>query len=235
MTLTPASVPTGSLSDTGVVPWNGTLRGVVRRLTGRTAGRHLLTTHPRREILAPGPVKGGGMNPQWERATQVCPSIDLPTDLLEALRAHAESRELGPVEAQALVCFQTQSRRIGKAGLLMKLAGADDKEITQAVIVTPTRLVWAQRGDGDAAPGAHSQLLSRLDVIDYEKSPAAQLLPDHGLEIHGIEAQGGHVGTLFFGMGEGPDADHARQVLKEAVRAAQGEGPRPAADAATAG
>ena len=171
------------------------------------------------------------MKPEWERSTRVCPSIDLQADLLEALRAHAESRELGPVEAQALVCFQTRSRRIGKAGLLMKLAGADHKEITQAVIVTPTRLVWAQRGDADA-PSAHSQLLSRLDVTDYEKSPAVQLLPDHGLEVHGIEAQGGHTGTLFFGMGEGPDADHARQVLKEAVRVAQGEGPRPAADAA---
>jgi hypothetical protein len=162
------------------------------------------------------------MRREWERSTRVCPSIDLSDTLLEALRAHAESKELGPVEAQALVCFETASRRIGRAGLLMKLAGADNKEIDQAVIVTPTRLVWAQRSDDDA-PSAHSQLLSRLDVTDYEKGPAAQLLPDHGLEVHGIEAQGGHVGTLFFGMGEGPDADHARQVLKEAVRAARGE------------
>jgi hypothetical protein len=164
------------------------------------------------------------MKQEWERATRVCPSVEFRAELLEALRAHAESAELGPVEAQALVCFETVSRRIGKAGLLMKLAGANHKEIAQAVIVTTTRLVWAQCADGDA-PGAQSQLLSRIDVTDYEKGPAAQLLPDHGLEIHGVEAQGGHVGTLFFGMGEGPDADHARQVLKEAVRAAQGERP----------
>jgi hypothetical protein len=164
------------------------------------------------------------MKQEWERSTRVCPSIDFRADLLEALRAHVESGELGPVEAQALVCFETVSRRIGKAGLLMKLAGASHKEIAQAVIVTPTRLVWAQRADDDA-PGAQSQLLSRLDVTDYEKGPAAQLLPDHGLEVHGIEAQGGHVGTLFFGLGEGSDAEHARQVLMEAVRAAQGERP----------
>jgi hypothetical protein len=161
---------------------------------------------------------------EWERSTRVCPSIDFRGDLLEALRAHVECRELGPVEAQALVCFETVSHRIAGAGLLMKLAGADHKEFAQAVIVTPTRLVWAQCAD-DEAPFAQSQLLSRLDVTDYDKGLAAQLLPDHGLEVHGIEAQGGHVGTLFFGMGEGPDADHARRVLKDAVRTAQGDGP----------
>jgi hypothetical protein len=172
------------------------------------------------------------MKQEWERSTRVCPSIDFRPDLLEALRAHVESRELGPVEAQALVCFETVSHRIARAGLLMKLAGASHKKIAQAVIVTATRLVWAQRADDDA-PGAQSQLLSRLDVSDYEEGPSAQLLPDHGLEVHGIEAQGGHAGTLFFGLGEGPDADHARRVLKEAVRAAQGEGPPPPTTDAT--
>ncbi len=165
------------------------------------------------------------MKPEWERTTRVCPSIAFQTDLLEALRAHVGARELGAVESQALVCFETVSHRLKKAGLLMKLGGADHKEITQAVIVTPTRLVWAQRDDTTAH--AHSQLLARLDISDYEKGPGAQLIPDHGLEVHGVEAQGGLVGTLFFGMGEGPDADHARQVLKDAVRAAHGEGPLP--------
>jgi hypothetical protein len=164
------------------------------------------------------------MKPEWERSTRVCPSIDLQTDLLEALRAHVENRELGPVEAQALVCFETVSRRTKRAGLLMRMGGAGHETTAQAVIITPTRLVWAQRAD-DGEPNASSQLLARLDLADYEKGPGAQLIPDHGLEVHGIEAQGGHVGTLFFGLGEGPDADHARQVFKDAVRAAHGEGP----------
>jgi hypothetical protein len=128
------------------------------------------------------------------------------------------------VEADALVCFESVSRRTGKAGRLMRMTGAGHKEHTQAVLVTPSRLLWASRTEGDA-PDAHSQLLARLDVRDYEQGPAAGLMDDHGLEIHGIAAMGGHVGTLFFGLGEGPDADHARHVLKEAVRAAHGEGP----------
>lgn len=163
------------------------------------------------------------MQRQWERDTRVCPTIGLDAGLLEALRACVAEHEMGPAEAQALVCFETESRRTGKPGLLMKMAGADAKTMTQAVIVTPTRLVWAQRQD-DGAPHAHWAWLDRLDAADYEKGPEAQLIPDHGLQIHGIEHQG-RVGTVFFGLGEGPDADHARQVLKDAVRAAHGEGP----------
>jgi hypothetical protein len=162
---------------------------------------------------------------EWDRETRVCPTIGLRDDLLQALRAHVEAHELGPVEAQALVCFETVSRRTRKAGLLMRLAGAGAKTVAQAVIVTPARLVWAQRED-DAEPHAHTQLLDRLDVDDYEKDPAAQLVPDHGLQVSGIETGGGR-GTIFFGLGEGPDADQARQVLKDAVRAAHGEGPAP--------
>ena len=162
---------------------------------------------------------------EWERATRVCTTIDLQPDLLAALRDHIEARELGAVEAQALVCFETVSRRIAKAGLLMRLGGAGHKLLTQAVIVTPTRLVWAQVTDEDE-PSAHSELLARLEVTDYEKSPQYALLPDHGFQVTGIVAPGGETGTLFFGFGEGPDAGRARQILKDAARAAHGEGPR---------
>jgi len=44
-------------------------------------------------------------------------------------------------------------------------------------------------------------------------------------EVQGITAAEGRVGTLFFGLGEGPDADRARQALKASARAAHGEGP----------
>lgn len=171
------------------------------------------------------------MKPEWERTTRVCPSHELQPDLREALRAHADAKELGAVEAKALVCFETVSRRARKPSLLMRMAGAGHKEMAQAVLVTPTRLVWAQRA-ADAGASAHSQLLARLDVSDYEDGPGFQVLPDHGVEVHGIEAMGGHIGTLFFGLGEGPDADHARHVLKEAVRTAHGEGPDPNGDPA---
>lgn len=167
------------------------------------------------------------MKPQkseWERTTRVCSSIALQPELLAALREHIEARELGGAEAQALVCWETVNTRIAKAGLLMRLGGAGHKQLTQAVLVTPTRLIWAQRADDDEA-FARSELLTRLDVADFEKSPAFALIPDHGVEVSGIDAGQGTTGTLFFGLGEGPDADHARQVLKEAVRAAHGEGP----------
>lgn len=160
----------------------------------------------------------------WERTTRVCPPIDLRPELLDAIRAHVDAAELGSVEADALVCFETEARCLKKPGLLMRLAGAAHRSIIQAVIVTPTRLVWAQRHD-DEEPFARSQLLARLDVTDFEKGPGGQLLPDHGLEVSGIPSGDGRSSTVFFGLGEGPDADRARVTFKEAVRAAQGEAP----------
>ena len=203
---------------------------VARRPTGAAIVRHSLRELPEGEPVKP-------LKTEWERATRVCPTLDLQSDLLAALRDHIEARELGAAEAQALVCFETVSRRIVKAGLLMRLGGAGHKLLTQAVIVTPTRLVWAQITDDDE-PNAHSELLAKLEVTDYEKSPQYALLPDHGLQVTGVAA-GGQTGTLFFGFGEGPDAEHARQILKDAARAAHGEGPpvtRPgdAADGAAA-
>lgn len=162
--------------------------------------------------------------PAWQRETRVCPTIAVRPDLLAALRAHLELHELGDAEAKALVCFETRSTRTGKPSRLERVSGSGHSALTQAAIVTPTRLVWAQAADDDAA-AAHSELLATLDVTDYEKGPAFGLLPDHGIEIKGIVAPGGEVGMQFFGLGEGPDADRARHVLKSAVKAAHGEGP----------
>lgn len=164
------------------------------------------------------------MNQEWQRTTRVCSTIGLQPDLLAAIRAHVEEMGLGAVEAEALVCFETVSTRAKKPSFVERMSGGGNKTLTQAVIVSPTRLVWAQRRDDDGAT-AQSALLARLDVTDYEKGPAAQLLPDHGVEVYGIPGVGGRVGTLFFGLGDGPDADRARHVLKEAVMAAQREGP----------
>jgi hypothetical protein len=195
-----------------------------RTLTGAVPSHHAA-----RDV---GPEEAT-VKPEWERSTRICPSIEFEPALLQALRDYVELHELGPVEAQALVSYETVSRRLKKPGLTMRLAGAGHMEMTQAVIVTPTRLVWAQRAGKDES-FARSQLLMRLELSDYEKSPAAQLIPDHGLEVHGIEAQGS-IGSVMFMMGEGPDADRARRIFKEAVRAAHGEGPAPEAKGDGAG
>jgi len=164
------------------------------------------------------------MESGWARATRVCHSIDLRPDLLAALRACIEQHELEGAEADALVCFETTSRRTKRPSLVERMAGAGDKMLVQAVLVTPTRLIWAQATDDDQA-FARSERLAKLDVTDYEKGGTFDLMPDHGVEVEGITATQGRVGTLFFGLGEGPDADRARYVLKAAVKAVHGEGP----------
>lgn len=164
------------------------------------------------------------METPWARETRVCHSIDLRPDLLTALRAYIELHDLEGAEAGALVCFETTSRRTKKPSRMERMAGADFTTLTQGVLVTPTRLIWAQaKDDGEAF--ADAELLAKLEVTDYEKSPAFGLIPDHGVEIQGIVGRQGRVGTVFFGLGEGPDADRARSVLKAAVKAAHGEGP----------
>ncbi len=163
------------------------------------------------------------MDKSWERDTRVCPTIDLRPDLLSAIRAHLAFHEIAEAEAQALVCCETVSRRLKKPSRLERKMGAGHMAMTQAVIVTPTRLIWAQVADGE--PLAKSELLANLEVTDYEKGPGFDLIPDHGVDVQGIRAMDGTVGSLFFGLGEGPDADRARHILKSAVKAAHGEGP----------
>jgi len=160
---------------------------------------------------------------EWERSTRLCATIAVQPDLLAAIREHVELHELGAVEAQALVCFETVSRRTKRPSLMERLGGAGHRTDVRAVIVTPTRFIWAWRPDDEEA-GAASELLATLEVTDFQKSPDFALVPGHGVEIFGIHSSGG-VGTLFFGLGEGPDADKARRILKDAARAARGEGP----------
>jgi len=164
------------------------------------------------------------MGATWERETRVCSSIGLRSDLLGAIRAHLELHEIPEAEAQALVCFETASRRLKKPSRLERKMGVGHMAMAQAVIVTPTRLVWATGAEGDE-PFAKSELLANLEVTDYEKGPEFGLIADHGVQVDGIRAMGGTVGRLFFGLGEGPDADRARHILKSAVKAAHGEGP----------
>jgi hypothetical protein len=164
------------------------------------------------------------MDSGWRRDTRVCATIDLRPDLLTAIRAHLALHELDTAEAQALVCFETESRRTKKRGLLERLSEAPKETMTNAVIVTPTRLIWAQAAD-EGEPYVTSELLGGLEVTDYEESAGYTRLPDSGLWIRGVTVSSGRTGTLFFGLGEGPDADRARYILKAAVKAAHGEGP----------
>jgi hypothetical protein len=164
------------------------------------------------------------MGATWERETRICATIALRPDLLSAIRAHLELHEITEAEAQALVCFETASRRLKKPSRLERKMGVGHMAMAQAVMVTPTRLIWATGAQGDE-PFAKSELLANLEVTDYEKGPGFDIIPDHGIDIQGIRAMGGTVGSLFFGLGEGPDADRARHILKSAVKAAHGEGP----------
>lgn len=164
------------------------------------------------------------MESSWARETRVCHTIDLRPDLLAALRACIAEHELEGAEAGALVCFETTSRRTKKPGLIERMAGAGFKALVQAVLVTPTRLIWAQATDDDEA-FARAELLAKLEVTDYEKGETFDLMPDHGVEVQGIVGMQGRTGMVFFGLGDGPDADRARSVLKAAVKAAHGEGP----------
>ncbi len=157
------------------------------------------------------------MGAAWERDTRVRATIALRPDLLAAMRAHLDLHELSDAEAQALVCFETVSRRTGKPSRIERKAGGGHMTMTQAVVVTPTRLIWAQAAD-ERETLATSELLARLEVTDYEKGPAYGLIPDHGVEIAGIAGPEGRVGTLFFGLGEGPDADRARHMPRARTR-----------------
>ena len=145
------------------------------------------------------------MDSGWTRETRVCHTIDLRPDLLAALRAsHRGTRARG--------C------RGGRAGVLRDDVAADEeagprgthgrraasRSLRQAVVVTPTRLIWRRRTDDDdafAAVGAAGQ--ARADATTRRVPPFA-LMPDHGLQVEGVAATQGRIGHGVLRPRRGP-------------------------------
>ena len=166
----------------------------------------------------------------YRRSTRECNVDRLRPELVEAIRAHAQEHELGDVEREALICCETTNEKHKSGGLFGKLLGGDpDKVHYTGLVVTPRWLIWAISGAKRGVTVLSSRLHD-LEARDFESTPMYQMLQkqgktemlDAGLEVTGFFSDRLERGTMFIGLGPEPAAQQMRDVLKDAVKKAQG-------------
>lgn len=175
--------------------------------------------------LNAGKAMKGGVVGDYLRTTQGCTMLDMEPALAAAIRARIESEELGNVEAGALACGVTHSVRVKRAGIMARLAGGAPKDVDHGLMITPEWVFVAMRSDKDESAAVMAFRLRDLEAKDFARSEIALLALDSGVELTGAPLGGLERVTMFVPLAEGPDGDHLKHVLFEAVRVAGGTAP----------
>lgn len=155
---------------------------------------------------------------EYERSTSGVHPLDVPAALLTALRDRAERDGIDLKLATAAGAIVTTSlherRRLGRVKC---------REQRTAVVLCPPWLLWAT-ADGDDPPVALSLHLSSIDLSDYDSSPQAALIADHGLLVSSprLASDRAPTGTAFIGLGPEPAAESFTVTLARAVADAGG-------------
>lgn len=144
--------------------------------------------------------------------------LDLPSDLLQALRERVERDQidvdLTGAPAAVLTTSVHERKRLGRT---------TRREQRSAVVLCPPWLVWAVADGGDV-PAVTACHLSRIELSDYASSPSAALMADHGLIVT-VPVVGSPVapsGSIFIGLGPEADAAVFTAQLAQAVHDAGG-------------
>lgn len=148
---------------------------------------------------------------EYQRATRECSVTDLHAELARAIREYATRHGLGDVESEALICCETISERRRK-GLLGRFFGDPDALHRTAMLLTPRLLIWGTTGERRGT-SIVSARLSDIEVRDYDSS----LVEDSGLDVFGFLNGAPERAQAFIGLGEGPEAEKFRRMLKEGV------------------
>ena len=161
----------------------------------------------------------------YERDTRGCTMLDMDGGLATAIRAEIERHELGGVEAAALACGETHSKRVKRGGFFGTLLGGQPKVTDHGWLITPEWLFLAVRSDRAREATVMAFRLRDLEALDFARSEMAALTADTGVELTGAPLGSVDRVGMFAPLGEGPDGDHLKRVLFEAVRAAGGVAP----------
>jgi hypothetical protein len=152
----------------------------------------------------------------YNRSTKEITLDSMPPEFKAALDAHIEMYELGPILDDALMCVETTSEKI-KKGLF---SGPGPKLLVQTVILTDRWLVLADRVDQNAVYIRTMQLRD-ITVEDYEKSQFHAMIPDSGVNLHGIATDTTEKGTVFLPLGKDSAGEKFKSALIEAAQDAK--------------
>lgn len=114
------------------------------------------------------------------RTTRECPVSQLRPELLLALRNHFQQHQLGDLETETLLCYETISRKKDANRLVSWLNGGADTTIHMGMLFTSQRLIWVRNGDKSGVQ------LSSADLKQISVRVHTSILTkDAGLEVSG--------------------------------------------------
>jgi hypothetical protein len=148
------------------------------------------------------------------RSTRECTLDEMPPALVSAVRTHLGKNGLENITSSLIMACETTSTKQKKG-----LFGGKTERVTCGVLLTAQWLVWAAGKDNET-PGVISARLNQIQVQDYEKSDLYKLVQDTGLNITGLAAGPGEVGSAFIGLGPEPAAQKFRELLRKAMQTA---------------
>lgn len=158
----------------------------------------------------------------YRRSTHETRLTDLPAALAEALQAHASAQQLALTDVRV---WSTESENPPASGWVGRLLGRranpvdpDVRHVT-VVVLHPTHLVVAMTGERRGT----SVVSVPLVVASIARGSAvaarwAGVESSDGVSITGLPGDEGRPGTLFVGLGPGPDAQACVDALEAAIR-----------------
>lgn len=155
------------------------------------------------------------------RTTRECSVDQLHPELRQAIRSYYQERQLGNLEADALSCCETLSRK-KDAGKAASWLGSDsDTIIYTGVLLTSQYLVWVRYGDQSGIrlnAAKLSEIQADIHTTLFSK--------DTGLEIVGYISDTRSRVRGYIGMGTEPAAQKFCEAVKQATIKAKPSKPR---------
>lgn len=152
---------------------------------------------------------------EYKRTTRECSFNEFPPEVIRAVRKYAGDRELGNLEADALMCAETSSEKL-KQSLFSKIFGAANYAVKTCVVVSRARITWATL-DNKNQTAVFSARLSEVEIRDFQSN----LIEDRGLDVFGVIGELPERASAFIGLGDDAAAEKLRRVLGEAIAAAK--------------
>jgi hypothetical protein len=149
----------------------------------------------------------------YRRFTRECSFGQLRPELARAIREYGQNhRDLGDVEAQALMCCETTSEKKPTGALAALLGDNPDTILYTGMVVTPQWLIWARYGD-KSSTRVSSARLQDVQVKVY----ASLLVKDNGIEVSGYIGDSRGKVRGYIGMGPEPAAQKFCDQVQKAI------------------
>ncbi len=149
---------------------------------------------------------------EYIRTTRECPLKQLHPDLLQAFQNYFLEQRLGSLEAEALMCCETISKKKDTEKKVSWLNGNFDVKIYTGMLLTSEWLIWVHHGDQSGIL-LNAANLKQIQA-EFYTSP---LTKDTGLEIFGYIGDSKNRIRGYIGMGTDPAAQKFCEKVIEAI------------------